>query len=1109
MIDSFLANRIAEVSKEIDIVVLKGFETAQVLAMSKHYELLDSYAFIGNRLDLSKVEAKHLLQKLFVPLQGKGILTYESFLDLSNRLRDLSICQKRFCILENNLLTKYENQTLSDIPDFDGPDFEDNLLDQLDYARFYSYCEHSDSKQFVQYIGFFLDDENEVKSEPFIQPVTLRITKGKPTVNILSQLSEQNESTEKLLAKIYHEQKCEITTFFVERQNENDERLQVLQAASDIFSLGLSFYESEANIHTEIRKDLYTIMEKIWGYTSFRDLKMYEDLNTSRKITQLCQGEIVETVIQQAEKSLQDSGEMHNVLLTSPTGAGKSLLFQLAAIYLAEKYEALTIVVSPLVALMNDQVENLVGNYKRVAALNGNIPPTEKEDILERVRKGEIHILYLAPELLLSYVITSFIGKRRIGLFVVDEAHTVTTWGRDFRVDYWFLGDYLRQSKRILKYNFPIFALTATAVWDTTGKNDMVFDTIRSLFMDPCIKFIGVVRRDDIHFDINLSGISKAYKRSREDLTIQRIHESVAAKRKTIVYFPFKSTIHSIFRNEKMDDCMQWVSEYHASLNPNEKVLNANDFKTGKKIVMCATKAYGMGIDVSDIQMVYHHAPTGCLSDYVQEIGRVARDPHISGVAKIDFSVDDFRFTRTLHGLSAIKSYQLLLVLRKLMALFKMNGERRNMLISSSDFEYIFPGKDVDYDQKLKSCLLLISHDLLNKLGFNAIIVRPKNLFSKSFVKISKAQEAKFVKVYDKFLTPMDEDGVYMLDSDLLWSKHFFQYSFPNFKRKMAEGSIFKDFNITLLNRIDLALSGNTKAASREKLVEFFNLSEKALNRMAMDRKRYKFSEIKAMLPAYYTPVEKETFVETFKNTYASEVEQGDDISRYCNVYPEFESIQLISHGYEKTKLVYLQLFDKYIQSTKQQFFCSPYERLVRLCELLSSLNLADYQRTGGDNPSIFIRINNPSYLKNVVRIGRYSNQILNNIYDKFDYSERVFEYFFTTKMSDKQRWDFIEAYFLGANEDELFNITKEHEDTIPIVSDVHTDNKVATRPEDYLFYHVLSPAGQQFWMDNFRIIPNTRDLLKELRRVYPAVFSEAMKAFNEEHPSRRLYDLK
>ena len=87
-------------------------------------------------------------------------------------------------------------------------------------------------------------------------------------------------------------------------------------------------------------------------------------------------------------------------------------------------------------------------------------------------------------------------------MVVVDEAHTVTTWGKEFRVDYWFLGRYLGALKQNLGYSFPLFALTATAVWNPKGGNDMVFDTIRSLQMEPCILYVGTVRRKNIGFDI-------------------------------------------------------------------------------------------------------------------------------------------------------------------------------------------------------------------------------------------------------------------------------------------------------------------------------------------------------------------------------------------------------------------------------------------------------------------------------------------------------------------------------------------------------------------------------------------------------------------------------
>ena len=122
---------------------------------------------------------------------------------------------------------------------------------------------------------------------------------------------------------------------------------------------------------------------------------------------------------------------MDNILLTAPTGAGKSLLFQLPAIYLGNEYGMLTIVVSPLKALIVDQVEGLQElGYMRVAYASSDLSPEQKNEVYRQVRESEVDLFYLSPELLLSYDIKHFAGERRIGLVVVDEAHTVTTWGQ-------------------------------------------------------------------------------------------------------------------------------------------------------------------------------------------------------------------------------------------------------------------------------------------------------------------------------------------------------------------------------------------------------------------------------------------------------------------------------------------------------------------------------------------------------------------------------------------------------------------------------------------------------------------------------------------------------
>ena len=243
-------------------------------------------------------------------------------------------------------------------------------------------------------------------------------------------------------------------------------------------------------------------MSEIYAYDGFRDLEIYDDLFTSHQTSLISQGILIESIVCEAEKATSQA-EADNILLTAPTGAGKSVLFQLPAIYLGRQYQLLTIVVSPLKALIEDQVESLRElGYTRAAYASSDLSPMQKAEVYRQVREGEIDLFYLSPELLLSYDIHHFVGHRRIGLIVVDEAHTVTTWGKEFRVDYWFLGRYLKSLKAALGYQFPLFALTATAVWNPKGWNDMVFETIRSLQMDPCVLYVGTVTRHNIGFDI-------------------------------------------------------------------------------------------------------------------------------------------------------------------------------------------------------------------------------------------------------------------------------------------------------------------------------------------------------------------------------------------------------------------------------------------------------------------------------------------------------------------------------------------------------------------------------------------------------------------------------
>lgn len=1021
----YLVHTINGECRNNDIIVMKGFSPDLIIGLSANYTLIDDYVIENGKLILENINEHRLLTSILSANSAHpSLCTIESFIKFCVSFNSLDILKKKICVLDNNMLNLYPNPTNVDIPDFDSTDFEDTENETSLYCAFYSYCINEENVQYVQYIDNYSKSNSCVGIKYLINPVAFRPDGLIGDDQNIPILSTKDGSLYDVLESLYLSMTTENREFAVEAEEIEESGVRVLVEAARLFECPIHLYKLSRNLSVEPRAELFGILKSVWGYDSFRTLKMYKDLSVNHDTVEISQGSIIETVVKQAEYAYQgEKSKVNNVLLTSPTGAGKSLLFQLAAIYLAEKYQLLTIIVSPLVALMNDQVEGMTG-YEKVATLNSNITAAAKESILEGVRNGDINLLYLSPELLLSYTIKTFIGERKLGLLVVDEAHTVTTWGRDFRVDYWFLGDYLRKTKRILRYPFPIFALTATAVWDPTGKNDMIFDTIRSLNMDPCIKYVGVVRRTNIVFEIGQPDLQTRYEERRKELTISRMREALALNRKTIVYFPFRRTVDSIYLSDDIADIKDKVTRYHSQLFPQEKELNAEAFRTGQCVIMCATKAFGMGIDVSDINEVYHHAPTGCLSDYVQEIGRLARDPKITGIAKIDFSDKDFKYIRQLHGLSAIKPFQLIQVLQKLMAIYRINGEKRNMLISSSDFSYIFPLSVPDeIDQNLKSCLLLISNDLLNKLRFHSLIVRPKSLFSKCYVEVPQEETRSFYRLYKDYLHHIT-DTIYVLDADKLWSDKFNSLSFPVFKSRLAAGTIVRNFDVKIMNKVSLALHGTVDDVLRG-LDEFFQWASYFLNEMQATGHRISTEDMKKNLPVDYNSLKKEQFVETFRLLYATNHGLGGDTSAYCGIYKTSngrESFQLIQSGYDNVRNLYRTAYNSSVTSNELCVYCETNDPIVKVCEFLNSLGVADYYRQGGDQPSIFIRINNPYYLNSLIKSGNYHNDILESIYEKYRYSERIFSYFFKTEMTNKQRWDFIEAYFLGESEENLLH---------------------------------------------------------------------------------------
>jgi superfamily II DNA or RNA helicase len=1006
-----------------DVLVLKGFPVSTIQELSKEYKLLDEQVYDNGKINLNNINSSILLSSIMtLSSERKGILCYESFIEMTSTFRNLSILNKRFYVVNNNFLSIYPNPTNQDLPDYDSPEFMNNSSANEKYVAYYSLCKHIDGKQFIQYNEAALDESDNYSLVDLLSPVDVHIEKSNPRRE-LPKLASDDDSIDDALLEIYEKGKLSYNSFQIEERDKADSRLGALCHIAKILRIPLKIYVDHFKIEEEERQELKKLLKKIWGYKEFRKLKVYKAPDTNREAIEISQGSIIETVIHEAEKA--HNGERYsNVLLTAPTGAGKSILFQMAAIYLAEKYGLLTIIIQPIVALMNDQVDSLSKLYPGAATINGTKTPEEKEAVLKKIRDRKVNLLFLAPELLLSYSLDKFLGNRNLGLVVVDEAHTVTTWGRDFRVDYWFLGDYLRQQRRYLNYKFPIFALTATAVYDPSGDNDMVFDTIRSLNMNPCLKYIGVVRRENVVFDIeNIKIDQTKYDQERRELTSKRIIEFIEGKQKAIVYFPYKSTVNQMLHFvSSLTPYLPQIGEYQSSMSPGDKKLNAEEFREGKRLIMCATKAFGMGIDVPDINIIYHHAVTGNLVDYIQEIGRVARDQSLTGYAKIDFTGEkDYKYIRILHGLSAIKSFQLFGVLSKLLEIYRMNGEKRNLLISPQDFAYLFKGKDDDINQKVKSCLLLISNDLQNKLHFPALIVRAKNIFSKIYISVAEDKEKEFKIKYCRYIHELEgHSGTYLLYADDLWNKKYSNLTFPSFKTQLMYHDILGEYQLRFLNKIDISIPNDRPLSEvKNKLDDFFKKSEDILNMLYVDHRRISSDDIRKLFLNKLPSLEQEQFMNAFKMIYCA-----DQDTAYCKTYysgeNETESFQINDSGYDVVRPKYLKSFKKHIISQTVSVVCAQKSSLIKIAELLNALGLVSYQRQGGEDLQIFVRINATNKISDIVRSGHYDNDILNSIYQKYQYSERVFTHFFTTKMTNEERWDFIEDYFLGEPESKL-----------------------------------------------------------------------------------------
>lgn len=357
--------------------------------------------------------------------------------------------------------------------------------------------------------------------------------------------------------------------------------------------------------------DVHKCLKGIFGYDSFRTYN----------------GEPLQ------EKAAKAAVEGKSLLAVFPTGGGKSITFQLPALMAGKTTHGLTVVISPLQSLMKDQVDNLAERgIEDAVTVNGMLNPIERREALERVSSGKASILYISPEQLRSKTIEHILMSRTTVRFVIDEAHCFSAWGQDFRVDYLYIGDFIRnlqKKKQTDKRPIPVSCFTATAKQKVISDICDYFKVKLDLNLE---LFASTATRENLHYTVLHKETDEEKYNALRDLIAQKNCPTIVYVSRTKRTFELATKLTS--------DGFKALP-YNGKMESNDKIANQEAFMNNEVSIIVATSAFGMGVDKSDVRLVIHYDISDSLENYVQEAGRAGRDPSLQADCYVLFNDND------------------------------------------------------------------------------------------------------------------------------------------------------------------------------------------------------------------------------------------------------------------------------------------------------------------------------------------------------------------------------------------------------------------------------------------------------------------------------------